>query len=67
MAYNRYRVQRSLLLPLMKWPGHIRMALVLFEERGSELAERCNLKPLNSFSLSSEAVLIAWGEGMQTC
>ena len=43
---------------------HIKMALVLFEERGSELADRRNLKPPNSFSLSSEARLIAWGVGL---
>ena len=34
------------------------MALNLFEERGSELAERLSLKPPNS--LSSEMTLIAW-------
>ena len=38
---------------------HIKIALNLFEERGSELADRFSLKPPKSLSLSSEAMLMA--------
>ena len=55
-----YLMQWSVCLHNVYKNRHIKMALNLFDERGSELADRLKLKPPNSLSLSSETRLMAY-------